>query len=227
MIKNGALYIFILFPAVLFSQTKNGIGKKDSLMPGITTSIPFTIENNFSENKIYKLSVETSNQNIVTILAKGEIEISSGEKSVYLVPVKIASETPRGTYKITLYGTEKKTGDQFSNDFEFVISGNRKLLLTALNAPEFVRAGETIFSTFLLKNNGNFKENLILESKNELIDQENSLILSPGEQKIITVSKKTNPDLSKNESQNIILSVYSREHPKENLSAYASVKIIS
>ncbi|WP_336717103.1 hypothetical protein [Chryseobacterium mucoviscidosis] len=227
MIKNGALYIFILFPAVLFSQTKNGIGKKDSLMPGITTSIPFTIENNFSENKIYKLSVETSNQNIVPILAKGEIEISSGEKSVYLVPVKIASETPRGTYKITLYGTEKKTGDQFSNDFEFVISGNRKLLLTALNAPEFVKAGETIISTFLLKNNGNFKENLILESKNALIDQENSLILSPGEQKIITVSKTTSPDLSKNESQNIILSVYSREHPKENQSAYASVKIIS
>ncbi|PTT72932.1 MULTISPECIES: hypothetical protein [unclassified Chryseobacterium] len=227
MIKNCASYIFILFPAVIFSQTKSFAEKKDSLMPGITTSIPFTIENNFSENKIYKLSVETSNQNIVPILAKGEIEISSGEKSVYLVPVKIASETPQGTYKITLYGTEKKTSDQFSNDFEFVISGNRKLLLTALNAPEFVRAGETIISTFLLKNNGNFKENLILESKNALIDQENSLILSPGEQKIITVSKTTSPDLGKNESQNIILSVYSREHPKENLSAYASVKIIS
>lgn len=196
-------------------------------MPGITTSIPFTIENNFSENKIYKLSVETSNHNIVPILAKGEIEISSGEKSIYLVPVKIASETPQGTYKITLYGTEKKTGDQFSNDFEFVISGNRKLLLTALNAPEFVRAGETIISTFLLKNSGNFKENLILESKNALTDQENSLILSPGEQKIITVSKTTSPDLGKNESQNIILSVYSADHPKENQSAYASVKIIS
>lgn len=227
MIKNCASYIFILFPAVIFSQTKSFAEKKDSLMPGITTSIPFTIENNFSENKIYKLSVETSNHNIVPILAKGEIEISSGEKSVYLVPVKIASETPQGTYKITLYGTEKKTGDQFSNDFEFVISGNRKLLLTALNAPEFVRAGETIISTFLLKNSGNFKENLILESKNALIDQENSLILSPGEQKIITVSKTTSPDLGKNESQNIILSVYSADHPKENLSAYASVKIIS
>ncbi|BEV04796.1 hypothetical protein [Chryseobacterium gambrini] len=227
MIKNCASYIFILFPAVIFSQTKSFVEKKDSLMPGITTSIPFTIENNFSENKIYKLSVETSNQNIVPILAKGEIEISSGEKSVYLVPVKIASETPQGTYKITLYGTEKKTGDQFSNDFEFVISGNRKLLLTALNAPEFVRAGETIISTFLLKNNGNFKENLILESKNAVIDQNISLMLSPDEQKIITVSKKTSPDLGKNESQNIILSVYSREHPKENLSAYASVKIIS
>lgn len=227
MIKNCASYIFILFPAVIFSQTKSFAEKKDSLMPGITTSIPFTIENNFSENKIYKLSVETSNHNIVPILAKGEIEISSGEKSVYLVPVKIASETPQGTYKITLYGTEKKTGDQFSNDFEFVISGNRKLLLTALNAPEFVRAGETIISTFLLKNNGNFKENLILESKNAVIDQNISLMLSPGEQKIITISKTTSPDLGKNESQNIILSVYSADHPKENLSAYASVKIIS
>lgn len=227
MIKNCVLYSIILFPAVTFSQTRNVLEKKDSLMPGTTTSIPFSIENNFPVNKIYDLSVKTSDPNIVPILAKGELEISSGEKSVYLVPVKIVSETPQGNYKVTLEGTEKKTGDEFSNDFEFAVSGNRKLLLSTLNAPEFARAGETIISTFLLKNNGNFKENLILESKNAEIDQENSLILSPGEQKIITVSKKTNPDLSKNESQNIILSVHSEDHPKENHSAYATVKIIS
>lgn len=227
MIKIRALYIFTLFPAFLFSQTKNFIEKKDSLLPGSITSIPFTVENKFSVRTSYNLTVETSDPNIIPILTKGEIEISPAEKTIYLVPVKIASETPHGKYRITLYGSEKSTGEKFSKHFEFIISESRKLSLTSLNAPEFVKAGETITSTFLLKNNGNFTESLILESKNAIIDQNTSLILSAGEQKIITVLKKTNPGLGKNEMQNIMLSVYSADNPKENQSAYTSVKIIS
>lgn len=227
MIKIRALYIFTLFPAFLFSQTKNFIEKKDSLLPGTITSIPFTVENKFSVRTSYDLTVETSDPNIIPILTKGEIEISLAEKTIYLVPVKIASETPHGKYAITLYGSEKSTGEKFSKHFEFIISESRKLSLTSLNAPEFVKAGESITSTFLLKNNGNFTENLILESKNAIIDQNAALILSAGEQKIITVLKKTNPELGKNEMQNIMLSVYSADNPKENQSAYTSVKIIS
>jgi hypothetical protein len=227
MIKIRALYIFTLFPAFLFSQTKNFIEKKDSLLPGSITSIPFTVENKFSVRTSYNLTVETSDPNIIPILKKGEIEISPAEKTIYLVPVKIASETPHGKYGITLYGSEKSTGEKFSKYFEFIISESRKLSLTSLNAPEFVKAGETITSTFLLKNNGNFTESLILESKNAIIDQNATLILSAGEQKIITVLKKTNPELGKNEMQNIMLSVYSADNPKENQSAYTSVKIIS
>lgn len=217
----------MLFPAFLFSQTKNFIEKKDSLLPGSITSIPFTVENKFSVRTSYDLTVETSDPNIIPILTKGEIEISPAEKTIYLVPVKIASETPHGKYAITLYGSEKSTGEKFSKHFEFIISESRKLSLTSLNAPEFVKAGETITSTFLLKNNGNFTESLILESKNAIIDQNTSLILSAGEQKIITVLKKTNPKLGKNEMQNIMLSVYSADNSKENQSAYTSVKIIS
>lgn len=217
----------MLFPAFLFSQTKNFIEKKDSLLPGSITSIPFTVENKFSVRTSYNLTVETSDPNIIPILTKGEIEISPAEKTIYLVPVKIASETPHGKYAITLYGSEKSTGEKFSKYFEFIISESRKLSLTSLNAPEFVKAGETITSTFLLKNNGNFTESLILESKNAIIDQNATLILSAGEQKIITVLKKTNPELGKNEMQNIMLSVYSADNPKENQSAYTSVKIIS
>lgn len=227
MIKIRALYIFTLFPVFLFSQTKNFIEKKDTLLPGSITSIPFTVENKFSVRTSYDLTVETSDPNIIPILTKGEIEISPAEKTIYLVPVKIASETPHGKYAITLYGSQKSTGEKFSKHFEFIISESRKLSLTSLNAPEFVKAGETITSTFLLKNNGNFTENLILESKNAIIDQNIALILSAGEQKIITVLKKTNPELGKNEMQNIMLSVYSADNPKENQSAYTSIKIIS
>ena len=129
MIKIRALYIFTLFPAFLFSQTKNFIEKKDSLLPGTITSIPFTVENKFSVRTSYDLTVETSDPNIIPILTKGEIEISPAEKTIYLVPVKIASETPHGKYGITLYGSEKSTGEKFSKHFEFIISGLKTLII--------------------------------------------------------------------------------------------------
>ncbi|WP_345208811.1 hypothetical protein [Chryseobacterium ginsengisoli] len=197
------------------------------MLPGTSTSISFSIENRTSESKIYDVKVETSSSQIVPILTSGELKISANENNVYIVPLKIATEAPQGKYFVILNGTEKNTGEKFTKQTEFTVSGNRKLSLTTLNSPEFVKAGETIKSTFLLKNNGNVIENLILESKNAVVDENATLILNPGEEKIITISKVTSPDLAKNEYQNLNLSVYSVDNPKENQSVYTSIKIIS
>ncbi|MFC3159667.1 hypothetical protein ACFOEQ_15125 [Chryseobacterium arachidis] len=227
MIKNCALYLFILFPVFIFAQKKNFVSKKDSLLPGVTTSISFTLENQASENKIYDITIETSNSHIAPILQHGELKISANGNSVYIVPLKIATETLQGKYSVILTGTEKNTGEKLIKKTEFFVAGSRKLTVNHLHTPEFVKAGETITSTFLLKNNGNVSENLILESKNAIIEEGSSLILPPGESKIITVKKTTNSDLGKNEYQNLNLTVYSADHLKENQTAYSSVKIIS
>jgi hypothetical protein len=104
---------------------------------------------------------------------------------------------------------------------------NRKLSLTALDSPEFIRAGETIYASFLLKNNGNITEHLILESKNSIIDHDSSMILGPNEAKTITIHKTTNPELRQNEYQNLNLSVYSKDNPKEYQTVYISTQVIS
>ncbi|KMQ65981.1 hypothetical protein ACM39_16320 [Chryseobacterium sp. FH2] len=229
MIKNWVLYFFILFPVFIFAQKQPNdfVSKKDSLLPGTSTSISFTIENRTPESKIYNVSVDISSRFIVPILTDGVFSAPPNENAVYILPVKIATETPQGKYTITLRGTEKSSGEKFIENSEIIISGNRKLSLITLNSPEFVKAGETIKSAFLLKNNGNITENLILESKNAVVDQNATLNLSPGESKIITVSKITDINLGKNEYQNLNLSVYSVDNPKESQTAYTSVKIIS
>ncbi|WP_411811844.1 hypothetical protein ACLB9Y_00070 [Chryseobacterium scophthalmum] len=221
MIKKWIIYFTLLFPAFIFSQ------KKDSLKPGTTTSISFTIENKNSVAKTYNLKAETSNNFIIPILKNGEITISPNEIKTYIVPLQIATETPQGKYSVLLQGTEITTGENIIETAELLVSGNRKLSLTLLDSPEFVKAGETIQSTFLLKNYGNVSENLILESKNAIIDLGASLILAPGESKKITVSKRTPSDLGKNEYQNLNLSVFSKDNPQENQTVYSSVKIIS
>ncbi|WP_336686585.1 hypothetical protein [Chryseobacterium bernardetii] len=229
MIKTWTLFIFIFFPLFALSQQQSPrlISKKDSLMPGMSTSIPFSLQNNSQENKVYDISVTTSSSYIIPILEKGELQIPSQETSVYLVPLRISAETTQGEYSITLNIADRSSGLSFTKTSYITISPNRKLSLTALDSPEFIRAGETIYASFLLKNNGNITEHLILESKNSIIDHDSSMILGPNEAKTITIHKTTNPELGQNEYQNLNLSVYSKDNPKEHQTVYISTQVIS
>ncbi|MGN7864405.1 COG1470 family protein [Chryseobacterium sp. 22458] len=230
MIKTWTLFIILLvFPVSAFSQQQSErlISKKDSLMPGMSTSVPFTLENNSGESKNYDISVTTSSPHITPILAKGKFQIPPYESSVYPVPLRIAAETAQGDYSVTLNITDLNTGIAFSKKVSVTVSGNRKFSLTVLDSPEFTRAGETIRSSFLLKNNGNVTETLILESKSAIIDHDASITLGPNESKVITIHKITNAELKQNEFQNLNLSVYSKDNPKENQNLYVSTQVIS
>lgn len=196
-------------------------------MPGMSTSIPFSLQNNSQENKVYDISVTTSSSYIIPILEKGELQIPSQETSVYLVPLRISAETTQGEYSVTLNIADRSSGLSFTKTSYITISPNRKLSLTALDSPEFIRAGEPIYASFLLKNNGNITEHLILESKNSIIDHDPSMILGPNEAKTITIHKTTNPELGQNEYQNLNLSVYSKDNPKEHQTVYISTQVIS
>ncbi|OCA70998.1 hypothetical protein BBI01_13840 [Chryseobacterium artocarpi] len=230
MIRTWTLFIIILlFPVITFSQNQSErlISKKDSLMPGMSTSIPFTLENSSAENKIYDISATTSSPHITPILAKGEFQINAHQTSVYLAPVRIAGETAQGNYTITLQITDRESGISLVKNSTITISASRKISLTALNSPEFIRAGETIRSSFLLKNNGNITENIVLGSRNGIVDDDHLLTLGPNESKVITVHKVTSPDLPQNEFQNLNLSVYSKDNPKEAQDVYVSTQVIS
>ncbi|MCS3871706.1 hypothetical protein J3D55_004622 [Chryseobacterium ginsenosidimutans] len=106
MIKIWYIYIFLLFPVLIFSQQQSReiVTKKDSLLPGTSSSISFILENPTSENKKYTIEVTTSNPNIIPILSKGEFSISAGENKSYIVPLRIATETPQGKYSIVING---------------------------------------------------------------------------------------------------------------------------
>lgn len=214
-----------MFPMLIFAQ-KKGLSN-DSLKPGTSTSVSFVAENTTNEDKIYDIRIETSSSYIVPILEKGDLKITSQENNVYIVPLKIAPETPPGKYVVTLKGTERKTGEELSQRLQFSVSSYRKIELAALDFPEFVKAGEVIKGNFVLKNNGNVVENLILESKNAVISENARLSLPPGETRIIKISKATDPKLVQNEYKNISLSLYPFENPSEAQTAYGSVKIIS
>jgi hypothetical protein len=84
MIKTWTLFIFIFFPLFALSQQQSPrlISKKDSLMPGMSTSIPFSLQNNSQENKVYDISVTTSSSYIIPILEKRTSDPITGNFSI-------------------------------------------------------------------------------------------------------------------------------------------------
>jgi hypothetical protein len=230
MIRNPILYFILLFPALIYSQLQpqQSISKNDSLVPGTATSISFIIENNTAEDKIYNLQASTSEKHITPIIAQNELKVSAGDKVLYIVPIRIATETPQGSYTLSVHGTEKNSENKFSKSVTITITGTRNISLTNLNTPEFVRAGESITATFLLKNNGNTTENIKLESSHDSsIEKDSSFSLASGESRVITIIKKTDPALGRNEYQNLNLSALAAGYSKEKLTAYTSVRIIA
>ncbi|OPC05005.1 hypothetical protein BAS09_04805 [Elizabethkingia ursingii] len=230
MIRNPILYFILLFPALIYSQLQpqQSINKNDSLVPGTATSVSFIIENNTTEDKIYNLKTSTSEKHITPIIAQNELKVSAGDKVLYIVPIRIATETPQGSYTLSVQGTEKNSENKFSKSITITITGTRNISLTNLNTPEFVRAGESITATFLLKNNGNTTENIKLESSHDSsIEKDSSFSLASGESRVITIIKKTDPALGRNEYQNLNLSALAAGYSKEKLTAYTSVRIIA
>lgn len=230
MIRNPILYFILLFPALIYSQLQpqQSISKNDSLVPGTATSVSFIIENNTTEDKTYNLQASTSEKHITPIIAQNELKVSAGDKVLYIVPIRIATETPQGSYTLSVHGTEKNSENKFLKSVTITITGTRNISLTNLNTPEFVRAGESITATFLLKNNGNTTENIKLESSHDSsIEKDSSFSLASGESRVITIIKKTDPALGRNEYQNLNLSALAAGYSKEKLTAYTSVRIIA
>ncbi len=229
MIRKWIIYIILLFPVVIFSQKQSQeiVNKKDSLLPGTSTSVSFKIENKSQYSKTYIVNVETSASFITPILVKDEITISGFNDRVYIVPLRISSEAPAGKYEISLHISEKDTDKESVEKTEIIVSANRNISITLLESPEYVKAGQVIKASFNLKNNGNTKEYLAMESSNSLISQVNTLVLAPGASKVITVIKNTDPNLGKNDYQNLHLTARSTVNPNQAITAYSSVKIIS
>ncbi len=229
MIRKWIIYIILLFPVFIFSQNQSQkfVNKKDSLLPGSPTSVSFKIENKSQYSKTYLLNVETSNPFISPILLKDEITLSALDDRIYIVPLRISSEAPSGSYEISLHVSEKDTENKFTEKTEIIVSENRNISITLLESPEFVKAGQVIKASFILKNNGNTKEYLAMESSNSLISQVSTLVLPAGASKVITITKNTDPNLGKNDYQNLNLTARSMVNPAQAITAYSSVKIIS
>lgn len=229
MTKFWLLLILFLLPTVLIAQTLSisSDSSRASMLPGTTTSISFLLENISSETATYQINAISEHPDILAMLQARPYTLKAGERSVLLVPIRIAKEAQQGTYALTLQIKNVQNGTEYNYTTPFKIAQNKSISLVAIEIPEFVRSGENIITTFLLKNSGNTTEELIMDAGKDIALSDSIVTLAAGHSKIITLTKPTNPDLGQNEYQNLRLTVFNPASPEDRQIAYASTKLIA
>ncbi|KQR93905.1 hypothetical protein ASG01_08590 [Chryseobacterium sp. Leaf180] len=227
MFRNWLIFCLLLFPIFLLrAQDKNEYAfKGEVLQPGTATSISFKIENATNQDKIYDLSVDTNQKGITPLLSSKTVSLSAGSSMIYIVPVRISNDTPKGNYLISLK-TKDEQGNTLTKTSPMVIAMARKLSLSLADSPEFAKAGDSITVTFIAKNNGNMAEKLFLKTENAKVDLGSEVNLLPGQSRVIRLKSKTDPNIGIVSYQSFHLNALTENHPKENLDAFSNVKII-
>lgn len=229
MIKCWLLLYLLLLPVLLFSQSETG-NLSDSIYnfkPGSTASVSFRIENNTPNEKVYYFAIKCSTPSIRPIIPTGQEKYPAHKKTLYIVPLFISAETPPGYHTISLFMTDSINKNQILQTVNVLISTTRDLMITPLSSINFIKAGELFSNSFVLKNCGNIPEEVNLESKNGHLDAPQNFILSPGEIKLITVNRATNPDLPKNTTQSFDLTVHTTNPQQQQLIASGGVNVIA
>jgi len=193
---------------ILFSQEQNHWEiEKEPLHPGTASSISFKIKNTETEKRTYNLQVSSSDSLIRLVLKSDTINLHAGETSLVIIPLIIAAQVSPGEKTISLSATNQTGIIQFSDSAKIVVSRIKNISLTTLNTVEFAKAGELVSSSVLIKNKGNTLETLTLKSKYDIDDQDTVLLLDPGEQRLITISHQTDPEIGKAQTINLDLAV--------------------
>lgn len=195
------IYILLLPAATMaheFSWTNHefsldNIIDKYYFTPGTITSIPITITNNATAEEQYTVTVESSSSKIDIFQAKREISTKAFQKSIVLLPIKIATDCASGESEITLTVRHKETSTEKTYTIKIIIALNNSLIIKSLKTNEYTKAGDTIISNFMIKNAGNITQEITVRSDNgKIANGVNPVVLMPGEEKIIVVKTATN-----------------------------------
>ncbi|WP_312078848.1 hypothetical protein [Chryseobacterium sp.] len=225
MNKTWITYFLIFIPVLFYSQIQTQT--TELYIPGKSSSVSFNLENESTADRNFTTEIQTSDASIVSILQNNTLHLSNKERRVFLVPVKISAETKAGKYTIDLILSDTKSGEKIQYTEEIRIARKKEINLELLEASEFVKAGDSFTTKFILKNIGNTSEKLILESKEAVLDlKDNKLTLQPGESRIVSVIKNTNISQEKIEIENISLTVASAELLSDKLTSYSTTTVI-
>ncbi|PRD54660.1 hypothetical protein [Sphingobacterium gobiense] len=228
MFERWALILLIIFPNILLSQEYNKSIQDSTkeLKPGIATSILFHVDKLPKKQSFYDIDVETSSSHLTPILASDGLQLSDKLVSTLIVPIKISSSAPPGIHQVVLHIKDKTSAEQMSLSEEIRIKKIREISLSKLDVPTYVKAGDTITASFILKNGGNVEQVVKLESNVGTIARHPYLILTPGETRIVQVNKMTDITVGKRTIQNIDIIADSPDSTFTRIAAYGSTNVI-
>lgn len=223
-----ALLFILITPIIVLSQNSlvDNTEKNYSYAPGTTSSIPFILLNEGDKNTWYEISITIDNAKIQLYNTQQTINITAHQKSIVIIPLKIDKDCPAGQYNLSIRVLNKNDMNYKVYSIKILINKHEKLTISPVKATDILSAGDTIYSTFIIKNLGNTERQINISSKSGKINYDSKIQLSPLEEKKITVSKPSNPRESRILYELIDLSITDTTSKEDKLTAYSSIDIL-
>lgn len=219
------IYMFILPLTIMANEDYvNIVPQKYIFKPGTSTSIPITLVNKENNSLEYEITTISRTNKITVLSSNKTIEIEAQQRETIILPINIAKDCPSGMHTIVLKVLNVKTTSYQLFDINIQILRNEDLAITPLSTMEYIRAGDTIITDYVIKNLGNTRQLVKLNTNNGVLKNQEEIYLKPQEEKIITLYKLTNPKATKTYSQVLDLNIKGID--KNVLSAYTNVNVI-
>lgn len=189
------LICFLFSPNLSSAQISLGLSNvpKKKLKSGSTQTIVLNVTNTSSDTLVLGLRNEIPKPLKALIFTK-KVKLLPKQKKNILVPISLPKKTKAGNYNLKFALT--LDGSIVANqELKIEVQKVTSIDITLISKPPYGRSGEEIPARFMVVNNGNDREELILESRNCIIQGPSILNLAPDTTVFVDVLLKTNPDL--------------------------------
>lgn len=178
------IIIILLFIIPYFFQAQNLavnlVNQNEFITPGKVQTLVFKITNPFPKDILVTPKV-TLPSGWILAAAPYDLNLGANETKIYLVAIQVPINSSKGEDSIHLIINDKTNIILYSQDFALTVSQIQRITLDLISAPAYVKAGDTISSFFILKNEGNVQENIFIEtSASTFIKGDNPILLLPG-----------------------------------------------
>jgi len=228
MNKTIIVLLFFIFPFIFYAQELSFelVNQKDLLNPGKVHSLVFKINNPYPYDIIVSPKVKLP-QKWLLASAMSDITLTANESKIYLIQAFIPSYAVNGEHTVNITVINKTQNQTTTNNFTLTVNHIQKISVNSLYSSNYVKAGDTIKSTFVIKNDGNDTEEVTLEPSHGSIIKGSSIIYIPaGKSEEINLYQYTDPKQPRF-SQNLIkLNAKTKNDSLQDVFAYNRTDVI-
>ncbi|KAA5531709.1 hypothetical protein [Paenimyroides baculatum] len=220
--------LFIVFPFVFNAQELSVelVNQKEFFSPGKVHSLVFKISNPYPYQVMATLKTKLPEQWLLAS-AHSDIDLTANETKIHIIPVNIPSFSAKGEHNFHLT-INNKTNNQITNHSFFLnVNHVRKITISSLSSSNYVKAGNTISSLFIIKNEGNDMEEVMLKASKGAVIKGSAIVHIPaGKSEEVNVYQHTNVQQS-HLSQNLIkLTAVTKNDSLQDVYAYYRTDVI-
>ncbi len=220
-------YFILLTPVFLFSQqiAIEAINQNKKITPGKSHSFVFKVEN-ISDSVFYMTTRITLPENWTLTARVNDMSIPGNNSKIQIVNVHIPATSKKGSYQLVYTVSEPKRGFSQSEIVNVAVPEIIKLSISPLEIPLFVKAGEPLKTSFIVKNEGNSDQRIFLFSENNTIEGGNTISLKTNGVHLVNMTMNTSATLKRLQNQTIKIEVQSEKDSLYRVFSYGHTKII-